>query len=122
MQRKEPDFLPAPCELQTAVQPFPPRQNCWAAAPQRANTQGAPELSRLRRRASRSDLHPDCDRLSSTDIDPEAWLADALQPISDHPASRPYEPSLELEWQACQVGGQNAELRVSYQPDGDWHG
>jgi len=75
MQRKEPDFPPAPRELQTAVQAFPPRQSCWAAAPQRANTQGAPELSRLRRGPSRSDLHTSLPPPELNDIDPEAWLA-----------------------------------------------
>jgi hypothetical protein len=61
--------------------------------------------------------------LPSDDIDPEAWLADVLQPDQRSPVSRLDKLApLELDRQAREVGGMSAELRVSYQSDDEWHG
>ena len=62
----------------------------------------APRLAvrglRSRRRTRRGDIHADRDG-QANDIDPQAWLADVLRRIADHPASRLAE-LLPWNWRA----------------------
>ena len=68
---------------------LPEQQRRRARAARRGRRSAELDLRRLgpRRRAGGGDLHPDRDR-KLNGVDPQAWLADVLARLPDHPAKR----------------------------------